>query len=207
MIKKDTRPNLLFLITDQQRADTVEAQTACQTPNLDRLAAGGTQFSRCYSPNPICSPTRASLFTGLLPHSHGVVDVVHAVEPYRAKLKEGLDFWTGDLQAAGYHTGYFGKWHVERSNRLEDFGFDAYQVEQYQKVLGLVTRDDAMQPSGKVQQPGYRDYLLYGVLDQPVEATPEYAISSDGIDFLRQAAGRPDQPWALFLSTEAPPDP
>jgi arylsulfatase A-like enzyme len=64
-------PNLLFLITDQQRADTIGAHTACQTPNLDRLAAAGSQCVRCYTPNPICSPTRASLMTGLLPHSHG----------------------------------------------------------------------------------------------------------------------------------------
>ena len=57
-------PNLLFLMTDQQRADTVEPGTACPTPHLEQLAAGGTRFSRCYTVNPICSPARASLMTG-----------------------------------------------------------------------------------------------------------------------------------------------
>ena len=77
-----SRPNLLFLMTDQQRADTIEAQTICQTPNLDRLVAGGTRFNRCYTVNPICSPVRASLLTGLLPHNHGMVDVI-SLHPFQ----------------------------------------------------------------------------------------------------------------------------
>ena len=91
-------PNLLFLMTDQQRADTVEPQTVCQTPNLDKLAAKGTQFRRCYTVNPVCSPTRASLMTGLLPHSHGMVDVTHAVPDYRASFDATLPVWPRHLQ-------------------------------------------------------------------------------------------------------------
>ena len=137
-----TSPNLLFIITDQQQAATVDPGSPCLTPNLDALAARGTRFTRCYTANPICSPSRASLFTGLLPHSHGMVDVTHAVPAYRAELQAGLAMWPQTLQAAGYHTGYFGKWHVERSNRLESFGFDDYEVEAYHQLQGLVERDD-----------------------------------------------------------------
>ncbi len=200
-------PNLLFLITDQQRADTTEPDTLCQMPHLAKLAASGVRFERCYAPNPICSPTRASLMTGLLPHSHGMVDCTHAVPPYRARLKPDLPFWSRALQAAGYYTGYFGKWHIERTNRLENFGFKTYDVERYHQQLGLVERDSPMRVRGVVQQKGYRDFLLYGVTDEPVEATPEYHLYSDGIAFLQQAARHPDQPWALFISTEAPHDP
>jgi arylsulfatase A-like enzyme len=200
-------PNLLFLMTDGQRADTVEPSTLCQMPHLEGLAARGTQLTRCYSPNPICSPTRASLMTGLLPHSHGMVDCTHTVEPYRAKLKADLPFWSQTLQAADYHTGYFGKWHIERSQRLENFGFDTYEVESYHQLLGLVERDDQMLVRGLVQQKGYRDFLLYGVVDRPVEAVPEYQLYSDGIQFLQKAVQHPDRPWALFISSEAPHDP
>jgi arylsulfatase A-like enzyme len=201
------QPNLLFLITDQQQAATIEASTPCQTPHLNRLAAAGTRFARCYAPNPICSPSRASLMTGLLPHSHGMVDVTHAVEPYRAELKPGLSFWSRTLQEAGYHTAYFGKWHIERTNRLDNFGFETYDVEQYHQLQGLVERGGPMRLRVTVQQKGYRDFLLCGVTDDPVEATPEYQLYDDGINFLRQAAQSPDRPWALFVSSEAPHDP
>lgn len=199
-------PNLLFLITDQQQAATVAPGSPCLTPNLDALAARGARFTRCYAANPICSPSRASLFTGLLPHSHGMVDVTHAVPAYRAELQDGLAMWPQTLQAAGYHTAYFGKWHVERTNRLENFGFDVYEVEAYHQLQGLVERDDAA-VRGLVWQPGYKDFLLYGVTDQPVEETPEYQLYSQGIDFLHSATQEPDRPWALFLSSEAPHDP
>ncbi len=202
-----SRPNLLFLITDQQQAATVAPGSPCQTPHLDALAARGTQFTRCYAPNPICSPSRASLFTGLLPHSHGMVDVTHAVPPYRAELRPGLGWWPQALQSAGYRTANFGKWHVERSNRLDAFGFDEYDVARYHQLQGLVERPGPMQPKGVVSQPGYRDFLLYGVVDDPVERTPEWTLYQDGVRFLRQAAQQPEQPWALFLSSEAPHDP
>jgi arylsulfatase A-like enzyme len=194
-------------MTDQQRADTIEPGTVCQTPNLDRLAAGGTRFSRCYTVNPICSPARASLMTGMLPHSHGMVDVAHAVPEYRARFDATLPMWPRLLQNEGYDTAYFGKWHVERSHRLENFGFDTYQVEQYQQKLGLVEVDGELASRKMVRQKGYKDFLLYGVSSDPVETLPEYRMFSDGIAFLEKAAADTERPWALFLSAEAPHDP
>jgi arylsulfatase A-like enzyme len=194
-------------MTDQQRADTIEPQTVCQTPNLDALAAGGIRFQRCYTVNPICSPARASLMTGLLPHNHGMVDVTHAVPAYRARFDATLPVWPRQLQNAGYETAYFGKWHVERSHRLENFGFDRYEVEQYQQKLGLVEVREELIDRKVVRQKGYADFLLYGVSDGAAESLPEYQMYSDGIAFLEQAASNPDRPWALFLSTEAPHDP
>ncbi|HIC89000.1 MAG TPA: DUF4976 domain-containing protein [Anaerolineae bacterium] len=201
------QPNLLFLITDQQQGHTVDPDSPCQTPTLDRLASRGTRFSRCYAPNPICSPTRASLFTGVLPHSHGMVDCTHTVEPYRARLKSDLPFWPRRLHAAGYNVGYLGKWHVERSHRLGNFGFDVYDVERYHQQLGLVERGEPMLLRGVVRQKGYKDFLLYGVTEQSVKETPEYRLYSDGIRFLTEVSVEPDRPWALFLSSEAPHDP
>lgn len=206
------RPNLLFLMSDQQRADTVAPGSPCQTPNLAALAAAGASFERCYAPNPICSPTRASLMTGLLPHSHGMVDCTHTVDTYRAELKPDLRFWSHALQDAGYRTGYYGKWHIERSNRLERFGFDTYEVDpanfrRYREQLGLHPTERRMQSRRVVAHKGYRDLLLYGLVDEPVEATHEHYLYSRGIAFLDEAARQPDQPWALFISTQAPHDP
>ena len=201
------RPNLLFLMTDQQRADTIETRTVCQTPNLDKLVSGGTRFSRCYTVNPICSPVRASLMTGLLPHNHGMVDVAHAVPAYRANFDSALPVWPRLLQSVGYDTAYYGKWHVERSDRLENFGFDTYEVEQYQQKLGLVEVEEELAQRRMVRQKGYADFLLSGISDETTESLPEYRLFSDGIAFLEKAAANPEHPWALFLSSEAPHDP
>ena len=214
------QPNLLFLMTDQQRADTIEPSTLCQMPHLAQLASNGTRFERCYVPNPICSPTRASLMTGLLPHSHGMVDCPHTVEPYRATLKADLPFWSRNLKEAGYCTAYVGKWHIERTYRLENFGFDTYEVcdagygkeddagyGAYLRQLGLDGKERRMQMQCTVRQKGYRDFLLYGVTNEPVEATQEYYLYSRGIEFLHQAARAPQRPWALFVSTQGPHDP
>lgn len=203
--ERPRRPNLLLVITDQQRADTVAPGGPCRTPHLQALAASGTRFERCYAPNPICSPTRASLFTGLLPHAHGITDVTHAVDATQADLTPGTPFWPRLLQAAGYRTGYFGKWHVERSDRLEDFGFDTYETEL--RLTGVQGHDGPLAPRIEVRQEGYRPFLLAGVHDGAAADAAEARLVDLGIGFLEEAARDPDRPWALVVATEAPHDP
>ena len=66
------RPNILFLMTDQHRWDCVGANgnALIQTPNLDRLASEGANFTHCFVQAPVCVPSRVSFFTGRYPHSH-----------------------------------------------------------------------------------------------------------------------------------------
>lgn len=66
------RQNILFLFTGQQRADSLGCygNPVCQTPNLDRLAAEGVRFHQAYTPTSICTPARASILTGVMPHKH-----------------------------------------------------------------------------------------------------------------------------------------
>lgn len=216
MTQAPNRPNLLFIITDQQRADTLAPGSICETPNLDRLAERGARFTSCYAPNPICAPVRASLFTGLLPHSHGMVDNPHTVEAYRANLKADLPFWTRDLEQAGYHCAYFGKWHVDRSLRLENFGFREYDTEEdayrgyreYRRRLDLPEKAPPPVNTVQVEQNGYKPFVLSGISPEPPEATLEEYICRRGIQFINDRAERPaSQPWALVLSTLAPHDP
>ena len=71
----DQRPNILFIASDQHRWDCFGFEhRKVQTPHLDGLALGGARFSNCLTPNAVCQPSRASILTGMLPLSHGVID-------------------------------------------------------------------------------------------------------------------------------------
>ncbi|MEM7535758.1 MAG: sulfatase-like hydrolase/transferase [Chloroflexota bacterium] len=74
MTNSPTRPNFLVFIVDQMSAFSLacHGNPDVQTPNLDRLAAQGVSFTRAYCANPVCSPSRASLHTGLTPRQHGL---------------------------------------------------------------------------------------------------------------------------------------
>jgi arylsulfatase A-like enzyme len=207
-----TRPNVLLLIADQQRGDTLDPSGPCRTPHLDRLAATGVRFARAHTTNAVCSPSRASLFTGLYPSRHGMVDCTHSVPAYRADLRAGLPFWSQRLHDAGYAGAYFGKWHVERSNDLSRFGFDEYiatsggpELAAHRAQLGL-PRERNLSLRRAVRQPGYRDLQFYGVTEDPPEALEPYFLYSKGIDFIRaQAAAQ--RPWFCVVSTHEPHDP
>jgi arylsulfatase A-like enzyme len=114
-------------MTDQQRYDSLGCYgfEAAHTPNLDRLAAEGAQFDRCYVTNPICTPSRSSMFTGKHLHGHGVYTVY-------GNLPDDEVLFTEHLQNVGYETALFGKLHVrsrviENSERHPHDGFDIYE--------------------------------------------------------------------------------
>lgn len=102
-------------MTDQKQGRELDPGHPCHTHNFDTLCSRGVRISRAYSPNPVCSPSRASLMTGLLPHSHGGLTVTHYVDQDQSCLRTDHPHWAQRLADAGYRTGYFGKWHVERT--------------------------------------------------------------------------------------------
>ncbi|MFC7624679.1 sulfatase [Microlunatus sp. GCM10028923] len=99
-----TRPNVVFIITDQQRFDTINAlgHDHVDTPNLDRLVREGTSFARTYVSAPSCAPSRSSLFTGLYPHTFGVL---RNEEVWRHS-------WVERLADSGYRCVNVGKMHT-----------------------------------------------------------------------------------------------
>lgn len=102
------RPNVVLVVTDQQRYDTIRwlGNGLIRTPNLDRLCAEGMAFERAYCTNPLCSPSRASLLTGLLPSQHGCWNVGVPLSPAVPTLPTLL-------AAQGYRTAAVGKLHLE----------------------------------------------------------------------------------------------
>jgi len=111
------RPNFLFIVTDQCRYDLLGClgRFPVQTPNLDRLAAEGVRFDRCYSVHPTCMPTRATWLTGLPPRVHGT-------RCNGIPLDTRLPLITDALRQAGYYTHGIGKIHL--SPYIPQAGYD-----------------------------------------------------------------------------------
>ena len=107
--------NVLFLITDQHRADHMSCagNPILKTPNLDRLASEGVRFTSAYVANPICMPNRASIFTGLYPNMHGI-------RTAGMNLPESTPTFTETLRENGYHTAEIGKIHLNWTTRRLD---------------------------------------------------------------------------------------
>ncbi len=98
----------IFILTDTQGAGVVGCygRPEMKTPRIDRMAAEGIRFDRAYSTQPVCGPARSALFTGLYPHSNGVLgnDMAPAIDALTLGQR---------LSAAGLRTGYVGKWHLD----------------------------------------------------------------------------------------------
>ena len=117
-------PNIVFIITDDQRAEWLGAvgHSSLKTPNIDRLANEGVMFTRFFVTTPLCSPSRASFLTGQYPHEHRVtnndrlgLDVIsHTLMTFPRRLRE-----------EGYETAYIGKWHMGLDDSRRP-GFDLW---------------------------------------------------------------------------------
>ena len=98
------RPHIIFIITDQQRYDTIRGlgYDYVDTPHIDRLLREGVSFEKCFISAASCAPARASLFTGLYPHTTGILK---NADRWRRS-------WVEALNTAGYHCTNIGKMHT-----------------------------------------------------------------------------------------------
>src|SRR5438477_1583954 len=116
----DTKPrNVVLIVADDHRYDALgcAGHPFLKTPNLDALARGGVRLRNAFVTTSLCSPSRASILTGLYTHRHRVVDNNNPVPP-------GLTFFPQHLQTAGYETAFFGKWHMGSDSDAPQPGFD-----------------------------------------------------------------------------------
>ncbi|MEX2124093.1 MAG: sulfatase [Woeseia sp.] len=114
-------PNVILILSDDHRYDFMgfmeSAPSWLETPEMDRMAAGGAHLANAFVTTSLCSPSRASILTGQYAHRHGVVD-------NSSGIPEGTVFFPGLLQEAGWRTAYIGKWHMGEDKDDPRPGFD-----------------------------------------------------------------------------------
>jgi len=150
-----TRPNIIFVFSDQQRYNTMgcTGNPVIRTPAFDRLAAEGVSFRQAFSSCPICSPYRAQVLTGRYSHKNGVLDNEYELFEDQTTLAQAL-------KAAGYRTGYVGKWHLGYGPYTPEkrYGFDYmaaydcqhdyFNVEYWENETGPI-KIDQWAPAGE----------------------------------------------------------
>ncbi len=135
------RPNIILIHSDQHRFDCVGANghPFLKTPNLDRLAREGVNFTQAYTPSPICSPERASILCGAWTTQHGCLSIPNT-ETY-APADTKFTTFSHLLNTNGYDLGYVGKYHQEFPGTPLDYGFCDYIPEHaygaWRKAQGL----------------------------------------------------------------------
>jgi arylsulfatase len=130
-----TRPNIVLIMTDQQRADSIAALGApwMNTPNLDRLAEEGVAFTNCFVTSPVCVSSRASVFRGMYPHTTNVYTNFEKWEPN----------WVQWLADADYHCVNIGKMHINPYDAKGGF-HQRFPVENKDRPLFLEQHERAI---------------------------------------------------------------
>ncbi len=186
-----SRPNIIFILADDLGwADLpVYGNPFNEAPNITQMAEQGIRFTDAYAACPVCSPTRASIMSGQYPARVGIIDFItghwrpyeEVTVPINRSQHLPLEVYTlGEaMQDAGYHTGYFGKWHLGGGEFLPQYqGFDCSNV---------------------YQGGGFFDYA--GRMSTPMELEPGKVLSEMltdlSIDFIEEQA---ENPFFLFLA-------
>jgi arylsulfatase A-like enzyme len=193
------RPNLIFVLTDDQRRDTLGCygNTFIQTPELDRLAADGTLFENAFITSAICTPSRACYLLGQYERRHGVNFNSGTALTERAWQRS----YPVLLRDAGYFTGYVGKNHVPVGERGYNTGileqsFDYWygghgHLKFYPKEVHAIFRNAKADTQVEVLEEGVANFL-----------TPHEDFLNGAVEFLHRRPG--DQPFCLSVCFNVP---
>ncbi|PHN06241.1 sulfatase family protein [Flavilitoribacter nigricans] len=181
-VTEQQRPNILFIMADDHTTQAISAYGGifadyARTENIDQLAEEGMLFTNTYCTNAICSPSRATILTGKYSHKNGVRCLGQDFDGSQTTVQ-------ALMQAGGYQTAIFGKWHL----RSLPTGFDDYKVLPVQ---------------GRYQDPQFHEKGTDSLITHRGWSTD--VISQMTIDFLEQRD--PDKPFLAFCHYKATHDP
>ncbi len=194
------KPNLLFLWTDEQRADTlsVYGNHRFRMPVLNRLASESVVFDRCYDTQPVCTPARSSVLTGTWPHANGCRNNNIPLPRETRALPELL----GD---SAYRTAYMGKWHLGDEHFAQHGFQDWVSIEDGYNDYFSPGRDRNSRSSyhAFLANLGYRPDPKNGrfsrqfAVRRPLEHCKPAFLAGQAADFLHR---RRAEPWILYVN-------
>lgn len=211
------RPNILIFMTDQQRGDSIFPYNKAKTPNIDKFCKQGVTFSKAHTIAPHCCPSRATFFSGLYPSQHGVWNNVNVGNTLSKGLYDGVKLFTEDLNEAGYHLSFSGKWHVSNVESPLNRGFheiefmtgsprpelshskpSTYEWDGYKNYKCCDTRGEA-----QILRNGYPTYTHYGEKENPFH---DGTVVDNAIRIIKNR-NKKDTPWLQYIGTLGPHDP
>ena len=145
--QKRSLPNIVLVMADDQGWGDMayNGHPTVKTPNFDQAAAAGLRFDRFYAAAPVCSPTRASVMTGRHPNRMGVFKWGYPLRPQEKTLAEAL-------QAVGYRTGHFGKWHLGSVRATSPANPGAHGFDYWLSAPNFYDNDPILSRLGKAEQ-------------------------------------------------------
>ncbi|MFZ2639935.1 MAG: sulfatase [Verrucomicrobiia bacterium] len=175
----EKRPNVLFVLCDDLRWDCLgcAGHPCLKTPNIDRLAAEGVRFQNAFCTTSLCSPSRASILSGVYAHRHGVVNNF-------TEYPTSFVSFPMRLQAAGYDTAYIGKWHMGEDNDAPRPGFNWFVTHKGQ---------------GKYFD---TEFCINGLRRETPKGYYTHVVTDMALDWLKRS--HDGKPWMLMLGHKAP---
>lgn len=222
-----SRPNLLFILTDQMRHDALSCtgNPFIETPNIDRIAQGGVRFSNAVTASPICAPARAAMLSGLPIHATGCITNPDS----KNEPREGVTTFDDLLTESGYTAEYVGNWHAPQALRacyqkppvgkrgyreyLKEHGYEPVEPSDanpyISKLSGQPYVPDPMDHLRRIAEHGRghdrnEPGLPYGRDSVAPEHTLTAMVANEAIDALKRLDGGP---FSLTCSLLFPHDP
>lgn len=173
------KPNVLFILCDDIRwnAMSCAGHPSLKTPNIDRIANEGVRFANMFCTTSLCSPSRASILTGVYAHTHGVTNNF-------TELPAAHPHWAQRLHEEGYNTAYMGKWHMGEDNDAPRPGFDFFATHKGQ---------------GKYYD---TEWNINGAGSKLIKGYYTTIVTDMALDWLKSDHG--GKPWALCVGHKAP---
>ena len=204
------KPNLLFLFTDEQRFDSMRCygNASIRTPNLDRLADQSVVFENAYVTQPVCTPSRASIMTGLYPHTTGCTENNIPLRKETPTIAEMLS----DDYVCAYH----GKWHLG-DEVIPQHGFGEWVSIEDGPYRAFYSRPEYLERLSNyhhflvangfepdIENQGTRIFGRYMAARMPEEFTKAAFLGREAADFIRRNKDNPFLLYVNFLEPHMP---